>query len=164
MLENIVEKSNIRFREGFFEFLEFLHEKQIPIIIISAGVANCIEIFLKDHHALYDNITIISNLIKFNSQGFITEIPKFIINPANKNMITFPKDLQKKLKNRDNILLFGDVPGDIRMIENRDTEKTLSIAFANKDEDIVDLKRFFDIVSEDSEIFDILEEKIKELN
>lgn len=66
-----------------------------------------------------------------------------------------------KLENRDNILLFGDVPDDIRMIENKDKKKTLSIAFANRTEDIDDLKRNFDIVSENSEIFDILKEKIK---
>lgn len=63
LLENIVEKSNIKFREGVLPFLKFLYQNHIPIIIISAGVKNCIEIFLKNHNAFYDNITIISNLI-----------------------------------------------------------------------------------------------------
>lgn len=141
--------------------MEVLYRNQIPVIIISAGVTNCIEMFLKNNHALFNNISIVSNLIQFNLQGEIVETPKFIVNPANKNMISFSSEIQEKIGTRENVLLFGDIPGDIRMIENKDKEKTLSIAFANKKEDIDGLKRNFDIVSEDSKIFEILEKMIK---
>ena len=47
------------------------------------------------------------------------------------------------------------------MIENKDREKSLSIAFANKKEDIDELESNFDIVSEDSKILKMLEENIK---
>lgn len=161
VLKNIVMNSNIRFREGFFDFLKFLYKNQIPVIIISAGVTNCIEIFLKNNGALFDNISIISNTIKFDDNGTIVEIPKFIINPANKNMIDFPNDIQKKIEKKEKVVLFGDTPGDIRMIENKDREKSLSIAFANKKEDIDELESNFDIVSEDSKILKMLEENIK---
>lgn len=55
-------------------------------------------------------------------------------------MISYTTEIQKQIKNRENILLFGDIPDDIRMIENKDKKKTLSIAFANKQEDIEKLK------------------------
>lgn len=161
LLEDIVVKSNMKFREGFAEFLEFLYGEKIPVVIISAGVKNCIQMFLKNNNALYNNINIVSNLIKFNNKGIISEIPKSIINPANKNMISFSRELQEQIKNRPNILLFGDSPGDIRIIENKDKDKTLSVAFANKKEDIEELQRNFDIVSEDSQIFSTLEKIIK---
>ncbi len=159
-LKNIVEKSNMKVREGFLKFIEFLYKEKIPLIIISAGVANCIEIFLENNHILYDNIIVISNLIKFDLQGNILELPQFVINPANKNKISFSNDIQEKLKNREKVLLFGDTPSDIRMIENMDKEKTYSIAFSNRKEDIEDLRDNFDAVSEDSKILELLEKII----
>ena len=62
-------------------------------------------------------------IIESVNNGTIVEIPKFIINPANKNMIDFPNDIQKKIEKREKVVLFGDTPGDIRMIENKDKEK-----------------------------------------
>lgn len=161
MLEDIVQKSNIRIREGFLEFIQFLHQEKIPLIIISAGVGNFIEVFLKNNHILYDNITILSNFISFDKQGNIKEIPKNIINPANKNEISFSKEIQEKIKGREYILLFGDTPADIKMMEGKDKDKVLSIAFANKQEEIEELKNKFDIVSEDSEILELLKENKK---
>lgn len=156
MLENIVQKSNIRLREGFLEFMQFQYQKKIPLIIISAGVGNFIEIFLKKNNIFYDNISIISNFIQFNKQGKIQEIPKNIINPVNKNKVSFSKEIQEKIGKREWILLFGDAPSDIRMIEEKNQDKTCSIAFANKKEEVNQLKDKFDIVSEDGEILRVI--------
>ncbi len=46
------------------------------------------------------------------------------------------------------------------MIENMDKEKTYSIAFSNRKEDIEDLRDNFDAVSEDSKILELLEKII----
>lgn len=45
LLKKMVRKSNIRFRDGMLNFLGFLYKEQIPVVIISAGVTNSIEIF-----------------------------------------------------------------------------------------------------------------------
>lgn len=161
MLESIVQKSDIRLREGFLEFISFLYQEKIPLIIISAGVGNFIEIFLKNNHVFYDNITILSNFISFDQQGKIKEIPKNIINPANKNEISISKEIQQKIENREYIVLFGDTPGNIKMMEGKEKNKVLSIAFANKTEHIEELKNKFDIVSEDSKILELLKENKK---
>ncbi len=160
-LGKILQNSNIKFREGFLKFIEFLHQNKIPLIIISAGVANLIEKFLEKEEVFYDNIVIISNYISFNKQGNIQEIPPNIINPVNKNQISFSKEIQQKLKGREYILLLGDRPGDIQMIKGKNQKKTCSIAFVNKQEEIEELKNKFDIVTDDSEILEILEEILK---
>lgn len=163
-LEEILQKSNMKFREGFLEFIKFLYQKEIPLIIISAGVANLIEKFLEKEGAFYDNITIVSNYISFDAQGKIQEIPQKIINPVNKNQVFFTKEIQQKLKGRENILVFGDRPDDIQMIEGKEPKKTCSIAFVNKQEEIGELKNKFNIVSEDSKILEVLQEVLKTRN
>lgn len=157
-LEEILQKSNIKFREGFLDFIEFLHQKEIPLIIISAGVANLIEKFLEKEGVFYDNITIVSNDILFDAQGNIKEIPQNVINPVNKNQVSFAKEIEQKLKEKEYILLFGDRPDDIQMIEGREPKKTCSIAFANKQEEIEALKNKFDMVTDDSKILEMLKE------
>ncbi len=71
MTEEIFHKAatNLRvmeYRPGAKEFLQFLHQNHIPLIIISAGIGNFIETFLKLNHCLYDNIYISSNKIFSN--------------------------------------------------------------------------------------------------
>ena len=46
-------------RQGSKEFLKQLYEKDIPVIIISAGIGNFIESFLKKNNCYYKNIIII---------------------------------------------------------------------------------------------------------
>lgn len=65
-LEQSVKNSNLMFRNGAKEFIKKAKEKEIPIIILSAGIGNVIEQFLKNNDCYYDNIYIISNFIKFN--------------------------------------------------------------------------------------------------
>lgn len=105
LLKEIVNNSNIRFREGFENLFKFLYEKNIPVIIVSAGVKNCIEMFLQKYNAFYDNIEIISNQIEFDDNGHIKKFPEFIINPANKNKVVFSEDIKLKIRGRENIVL-----------------------------------------------------------
>ena len=52
------------------EFLRKMNEMNIPVIIISAGIGNVIEEFLKLENDYYDNIKIISNFIVFENGEF----------------------------------------------------------------------------------------------
>ena len=63
----LIDSNLMYFRSGAKEFIEFLHKNNIPLIIISAGIGNIIENFLKINNCLYDNIHIISNKIIFNN-------------------------------------------------------------------------------------------------
>ena len=64
--EEVFEKAGsdlriMEFREGAKEFLAYLSSKNVPVIIISAGIGNFIESFLKANGAYFDNIYISSN-------------------------------------------------------------------------------------------------------
>ena len=61
-----VKKGKIIFRKGAKEFLINAYKKNIPIIILSAGIGNVIEEFLIQEKCYFENIYIISNFIKFD--------------------------------------------------------------------------------------------------
>jgi 5'-nucleotidase len=52
----------ITFRRGSKEFLEEMYKRNIPVIIISAGIGNFIEQFLIKNGCNFNNIYIVSNL------------------------------------------------------------------------------------------------------
>ena len=52
----------MKYRNGAKEFLKKMNEFNVPVIIISAGIGNVIEEFLKLENDYYENIKIISNI------------------------------------------------------------------------------------------------------
>jgi len=70
------------FRDGAKEFLKNLNKRDIPVIIISAGIGNFIEQFLLKNECMYDNIFIVSNFIKFEN-GIAVGINDNIIHSLN---------------------------------------------------------------------------------
>lgn len=155
--QNLIKKAakdlNImEFRDGAKEFLQFLHEKKVPLIIISAGIGNFIKYFLVSNGCAYDNIYIISNMILFEN-GFATGVGDSIIHSLNKNEVSLPKFIQDKIENRSQILLLGDQLSDTRMVDEIKRDKTIRVGFLTEDskQDLDLYKSEFDIVcAEDS--------------
>ena len=139
----------IYFRSGASKFLELMHDKNIPVIIMSAGIGNVIEEFLKQEKSLYDNIYIVSNFIKFNN-GVAFGIENNIIHSLNKNESFLPIDVQDR-----NVILMGDVLDDVYMVDDSKREDALKIGFLNK-ETMKYKKEFlkvFDVVMDFNEDF-----------
>ena len=125
-----INKSNLIFRKGAKEFLEKMYKENIPVVILSAGIGNVIEQFLKKNNCLYSNIFIISNLIEFDKNGNIEKYTGKLIHTLNKTMeghVT--PELTEKTKNREYRLLFGDFIEDKKMIPIKEWSKTISIRF-----------------------------------
>ena len=91
----------MEFRKGAKEFLEFLNNNSIPLIIISAGIGNFIEEFLTLNNCYYDNIYISSNKIIFKD-GVAVGVDNNIIHSLNKNEVSLPKHIKEKIVNRIN--------------------------------------------------------------
>lgn len=159
-LEKIIKNSNIKIRKNFDTFLEFLYLKKIPLIIVSSGLGNSIEIFLKINNLFYDNIHVISNYVTFNENGKIIDVPQKVITPVTKNEIILNKNIKKAISNRNNKLVFGDIPNDIGMTDINKMHNTISISFCNSESLIEGLCDNFDIVTDNSNIFEVLKELI----
>ena len=82
-----IQKSNLIFRDGAKEFLQKAYQENIPIIILSAGIGNVIEQFLKETNCYFDNIYIIGNFIEFDENGNMKKFDHSkIVHTLNKTM------------------------------------------------------------------------------
>ena len=129
------------FREGAKEFLESMNDRNIPVIIISAGIGNFIEQFLIMNDCNFPNIFIVSNFIKFEN-GIAVGVSDNIIHSLNKNEVSLPEEIKTLIKNRPNIILLGDSISDIRMANEDARTNALKIGFL--EEKIEENKPYFD--------------------
>ena len=150
------------FREGAFEFLTNMKERNIPVIIISAGIGNFIEQFLIMNNCNYDNIFIVSNFIKFEN-GIAVGVNDNVIHSLNKNEVSLPDDIRVLIENRPNIILLGDSISDIRMAKEESRTNALKIGFL--EEKIEENRKYFesafDVVATNNTGYSTLSSKIR---
>lgn len=129
-LEEIAQGFDNILRDGTEEFFEKLYNARVPIIVFSAGLGDIVEVVLRYHNALFDNVKVISNFLKYNGNqldGFKNDV---LIHVYNKNECALAKDYLKVLQKRQNVLLMGDTIGDASMVEGiEDTKAVLKIGF-----------------------------------
>lgn len=148
-LEQSVKTSDLIFRSGAKEFLYEMYKQNVPVIILSAGIGNVIEQFLKLNNIYFDNINIISNIIEFDNNGDMKKNNGKLIHTLNKNVSSHITDkISQKIKDKEYILLFGDLVEDINMIEQEKLNKAITIGFLNKniEENFDFYKKNFDVV------------------
>lgn len=147
-LDSSIENSNIVFRKGAKEFIQKARRLNIPVIILSAGIGNVIEGFLKSNDCMPNYI--ISNFIEFDEKGNMVTFDKNkMIHTLNKNIQNnLPKELENNLKERIYKILVGDLVEDENMIPKEEWDTTLKIGFleTNVEENSKVFNKHFDIV------------------
>ena len=151
-LEKVVVSEKIEFREDALDFFDTLHSHKIPLIILSAtGLGKeTISLFFKKRGKMYDNIYIISNSFEWDEKGNMIGVKQPIVHSMNKDE-TVVKDFPeafKMVEDRKNVLLLGDILGDIAMIDGFDYDNLIKIGFLNEniDQDLKYFKNDYDIV------------------
>lgn len=146
-LEQSIRQSKITFREGAKEFIKKANINNIPIVILSAGIGNVIEEFLKINDYYFDNIYIISNFIKFNDNGNMKKFNDKMIHTLNKTMEGhLSKEFKEKIDKKEIGLLVGDLISDIKMISKDRLESAVTIGFLNDNNNLEVYNKNFDIV------------------
>ena len=138
-------KENMEFRAGARDFLKKAAAEEIPIIFISAGIRNIIYNFLEEKNCLFENITLISNQLKYK-KGIINGISNEMIHSNNKSGIKFSDITNEKIKERENRILLGDALTDIKMINTEQREAALKIGFLRDPKMLDEYMEVFDIV------------------
>lgn len=148
-------KELMKFRKGAKDFLQELYIKNVPVIIISAGVGNIIEQFLRNNECYFGNIYIVSNFLEFENNKVSGVKNNNLIHSLNKNEISLQNDLKEKISNR-NCLLLGDNVMDIKMHTAKND--VLKIGFLDEkiDERLEEFRENFDIVATDNTSFEYL--------
>jgi len=157
-LEQIVEEGKIQFRKGALEFIDFLHENNVPLVIMSSsGVGDTISMFLEKQGRLYDNVHIITNSYEWDENGNAARVKEPIIHVANKGEIVIRDyPVFDEIKNRRNVILLGDSLGDAEMVGGFDYENLIRIGFLNEkvEESLDRFSQAFDIVLTEDADFD----------
>ncbi|KAB1225452.1 7-methylguanosine phosphate-specific 5'-nucleotidase [Morella rubra] len=163
-IKQSVANATIAFREGVVELFEYLEERDIPVLIFSAGLADIIEEVLRQKlHRSFKNVRIVSNRMVFDSDGRLVSFKGKTIHSLNKNEHALdmaaplherlgdadgPTNNNASVKNRTNVLLLGDHLGDLGMSDGLNYETRISVGFLNDNvENSVDgYCKAFDIV------------------
>ena len=147
-LDKAIENCGIEFRDGIKTFFEYMNTKNVPVIILSAGIGNVIEGVLKNNNCYYENMYIISNFINFDEKGNIHKFNGEIINSTNKRLDKIQLGIWgKKLENRKYKLLLGDLIEDKNMLKSEEWDTTVTVGFIEKAlENLPKFQDAFDIV------------------
>jgi len=161
-IKNAVKKDILKYRDGAKEFLKRMYELDIPVIIVSAGVGNIIVEFLKREEDYYPNIHIISNTVEFED-GVMKELKGKTIHSLNKDVVHGDNDVLEIVNDRKNILLFGDLVADVKMIPKEKEENALKFGFLDHkiDENLKYYKEAYDVVIRDEGSFKCVLDIIK---
>ncbi len=158
LFENAAKNLRImEFRDYGKNFIDFLHEKDIPLVIISAGIGNFIEYFFKNNACDYDNIYISSNKIIFKD-GVASGVDTNIIHSLNKNEVSLPDEVKDKLRTRKNVLLLGDQKSDLNMVDETLHDTVIKVCFLNEETSSLkeEYSKYFDIIIEENEDYKAL--------
>ena len=146
-LEKSIKESKLIFREGAKEFIEKTKENNIPLIILSAGIGNVIEEFLKINNCYFNNIYIISNFIKFDENGNMKKFEDNMIHSLNKTIEghLFQK-CKNEIKDRKSGILMGDLIDDKKMADKNNIDNIVTVGFLNNEENLELYNKNFDVV------------------
>lgn len=162
----VVKEDPLIFREGYEIFFSLLKSNKIPLVIISAGLGDLVFFHLKEKSIL-TNTFILSNFFIFNKKGIAEKIKPPIIHSFNKDetiIRDFP-EVFSKVKERKNVILLGDGPEDVGMIEGFDYDNLLKIGFLNENikENIEEFKKVFDVIITNDGSFDFINKFLLEV-
>lgn len=98
------------FRDGSTEAFNKLFYKKIPIIVLSAGIGDVVELILMHENLLTDNVTVVSNFLKMSKDNNgLSKIEGFkgdkLIHVFNKNEHTYIETHQNVKVTKNNYYL-----------------------------------------------------------
>jgi 5'-nucleotidase len=129
MIEDVGRQDAMVLRAGVADFFRALEAKLVPLQIVSAGLGDVIEAFLKARDLKLGHMNVVANWIQFSRQGQVVGCGDPVIHSANKTQLV---DLEK-LGNRRCVLLLGDTLEDCGMVADFDGGTVIRVGFLNGD-------------------------------
>lgn len=131
-IKSCVAQGHFAFRDGVKELLDKLSEKQVPVMVFSAGIADVLEEIFRQRLNMED-VNIVSNRMEFDANGKLVGFKDKTIHIMNKGAVALKGTPNyQKVAGRKNVILLGDSPGDLRMADGLDEAETvLRVGFLN---------------------------------
>ena len=148
IIPRLVREAKMVPRPGALELLKRLEELNVPVLIVSAGISDVIEEFLRQHGALSENVTVCSNRLNYagdstpKSVSPSPPITSFTKEYAYSSASSFFSEHQ----NRRSILQLGDSVTDVDPARHVPYDRLLSVGFVNERPDPTKHYEAFDAV------------------
>ncbi|MDR0283156.1 MAG: hypothetical protein LBI53_07960 [Candidatus Peribacteria bacterium] len=96
-----------------------------------------IEMYLKNHKVRFDNIFLVGNDFIRDEEGKVIDFKKPIIHSMNKSETVLKdfSEIYENIQERKNVILLGDSPSDVQMIDGFEYNTLLKIGFLNTDDE-----------------------------
>lgn len=164
--ELITNQKSHDLRVGAYDLLKKLNDLKVPVVILSSGVGDFINIFLDKVKANFENIKVVSNYFAYDNNDVIVGLkyPDSIIHIANKDESDLPENIKELIKDRPNVIILGDMIDDLKMV-NLPGESVLSFGFLerNIEESREAFRNVFDVVLEDNQSMGVVSELLRDL-
>eukprot|EP01062_Namystynia_karyoxenos_P067199 TRINITY_DN61096_c0_g1_i1.p1 TRINITY_DN61096_c0_g1~~TRINITY_DN61096_c0_g1_i1.p1 ORF type:complete len:334 (+),score=100.56 TRINITY_DN61096_c0_g1_i1:74-1075(+) len=123
-------------REGAKELIFTCQNAGIPVVVLSAGMGNVIEVLLRRllPFPVAPTTHLVSNWMVFE-EGRLTGFTKPLMHMFNKSLAFAPSDVRDLVKACDCCLLVGDSPGDAQMADGHDWAEVLRVGLLNENVD-----------------------------
>ena len=151
----MVEQSNVELRDQTDNMLKTLHSKEVPVLVLSAGVGDLINHIMDHFGVLHSNVKLVSNFLKFDEEGNIVGLKgeeSDLIHMYNKAETV--RKRSEEASERKNVIVLGDSLGDLHMAAGvKDPNVVLTIGFLNNniESSLETYKENFDIVLVDDQ-------------
>lgn|GEM_PF-1651613 len=128
-VRSIAERGQLTMRDGVWEFLRHLHRHEIPLLILSAGIANIIEARIRFNQANTPNVHICANRFPMAPDGLAMDFARPLIHTLNKSSADNTQAFQEASANRTALIVLGDTLEDIEMKKLSPQCAVISIGF-----------------------------------
>ena len=129
MIDDIAQRDLMRLRDGAADFFAMLLKRDIPVWILSAGIGNVIDGFLRARDLLTSNVRVVSNTLMFEKTGMVNGFVEPVIHSLNKCVETHGVGVETQGRC---YLLLGDTLEDARMVDGVDCETVIRVGFLNE--------------------------------
>ncbi|CAH0560045.1 unnamed protein product [Brassicogethes aeneus] len=158
-LEVVCKQLGPTLREGMNIAFDMLYKEEVPVLVFSAGLGDIVKLVLNQKEVLLPNIKIVSNFLKFNSEGVIEGFTAPPIHIYNKNeYIIENAEFYNCIIDKTNVILLGDSIGDAKMAEGiPHVKNVLKIGFLyeRKEEALPNYLDAYDVVLEDDQTMEV---------
>lgn len=148
-------KDCMSLRKEAKSFFEYASENNIPIIIVSAGIADIIENFLFANNLFTKNVHVISNKLKYED-GRLIGLENESIHSLNKSKVKFPSSVKSTIEKKEKIYLFGDNVEDTLLTPKDKETQTFKIGFLDRSAKLEEFQKAFDKVIKNGTFKDVL--------
>ena len=168
-LEQVITSEKIQLREGVLDFLDYVRNRAVPLVIMSSSAlgGDTIRSYLTQKKKIYSTIEVISNTIEWDKKGNAVGIKQPIIHSLNKDeAILKDHPIIRRIWSRKNVLLLGNNVGDVHMIKSFPYETVIKIGFLNDtiEENLHAFRKHYDVVITHDGSFNFLNTLVQEID